>query len=225
MTRSLARALASLAVMATPPVTARAQVVNNDNATAIVLRAARVYNNLSGLQADFRQRLIDEAPGMGTRDSRGTLYQSGSTKFAMRWSDPAGDQVVIDGQNMFVFTPSEYPKEARQYPKPTGPVYGANFMGYFLENAEDRYRMSYVKSEVIDGVLCDAVLLEPTGKDMYFRRATIWFARSDNLPHKLQIVEPLQTRVLTLSRVQPNVSIPPERFRFVPPAGVRIIVQ
>ena len=85
--------------------------------------------------------------------------------------------------------------------------------------------MSYVKSEVVDGTLCDAVLLEPTGKDMYFRRATIWFARSDNLPHKLQIVEPLQTRVLTLSRVQPNVSIAPDKFRFVVPAGVRIITQ
>ncbi len=219
-----ARLLASLAMIATLPATARAQVVNNDNATAIVLRAARVYKSLSGLQADFRQRLIDDAPGMGTRDSRGTIYQSGSTKFAMRWSDPSGDAMVIDGQNLWVYV-SDYPKQVLKYPMPTGPVYAANFMGYFLENAEDRYRISYVKSEVIDGIQTDAVLLEPTGKDMNFRRATLWFARTDNLPHKLQIVEPLQTRVLMLFRVQPNVSISPDKFKFVVPPGVSIKVQ
>jgi outer membrane lipoprotein-sorting protein len=218
------RLAAALALVVMLPLAAPAQGADNDNATAIVLRAARVYKNLSGLQADFRQRLIDDAPGMGTRDSRGTIYQSGSTRFAMRWSDPAGDAMVIDGQNLWVYV-SDYPKEVKKYPMPTGPVYGANFIGYFLEDAEDRYRMSYVKSEVVDGALCDAVLLEPTGKDMYFRRATIWFARSDNLPHKLQIVEPLQTRILTLSRVQPNVSIAPDKFHFAVPAGVRIVVQ
>ena len=219
------RLLATLAIMAALPRTSPAQVVSNDNATAIVLRAARVYKNLSGLQADFRQRLIDEAPGMGTRDSRGTVYQSGSTKFAMRWSDPAGDAIIIDGTSMWMYVPSEYPKQVTRYPMPVGPVYGANFMGYFLEDAEDRYRISYVKSEEVDGVRCDAVELEPLGKDMHFRRATIWFARTDNLPHKLQIVESFQTRVLTLSRVQPNVSIPPDKFVFVKPAGVRIIDQ
>ena len=225
MTRALGRALVTLALMAAMPIAAPAQVVNNENATAIVLRAARVYKNLSGLQADFRQRLVDDAPGMGTRDSRGTIYQSGSTKFAMRWSDPAGDAMVIDGQNLYVYTPSETPKQVLRFPMPTGPVWGANFMGYFLENPTDRYRISYVKTEVIDGIQTDAVLLEPTGKDMNFRRATLWFARTDNLPHKLQIVEPLQTRVLTLTRVQPNVSILPEKFVFVKPAGVRVIDQ
>lgn len=225
MTRAVGRALTSLAIVAALPMVAPAQVVNNENATAIVLRAARVYRSLSGLQADFRQRLIDDAPGMGTRDSRGTIYQSGSTKFAMRWSDPAGDAMIIDGNNLWVYVPSEYPKQVNRYPMPTGPVWGANFMGYFLENPTDRYRISYVKTEAIDGVQTDAVLLEPTGKDMNFRRATLWFARTDNLPHKLQIVEPLQTRVLTLSRVQPNVSILPEKFVFVKPAGVRVIDQ
>jgi outer membrane lipoprotein-sorting protein len=204
---------------------ASAQVVNNDDAVAIVSRAARVYKNLSGLQADFRQRLIDSAPGMGNRDSRGTIYQSGSTKFAMRWSEPAGDLVVIDGQSMFVYTPSDYPGQARQYPKPTGPVYGANFMGYFLDDAVDRYRISYVKSEAVDGALCDVVKLDPITRDMNFKSATIWFARNDNLPHKLQIVEPLQVRVLTLSRVQPNVSVAPDKFRFVAPPGVKTVKQ
>ena len=147
MSRLRSRLLAALAILVALPVATRAQGADNDNATAIVLRAARVYKNLSGLQADFRQRLIDDAPGMGTRDSRGTIYQSGSTKFAMRWSDPAGDAMVVDGQNLWVYV-SDYPKEVKKYPMPTGPVYGANFMGYFLENAEDRYRMSYVKSEV-----------------------------------------------------------------------------
>ncbi len=225
MTPAFGRTLAALTIMAVLPLAGHAQVVNNENATAIVLRAARVYKNLSGLQAEFRQRLVDDAPGMGTRDSRGTIYQSGTTKFAMRWSDPAGDALIIDGLNLYVYTPSETPKQALRFPMPTGPVWGANFMGYFLESPTDRYRISYVKAEVVDGIQTDAVLLEPTGKDMNFRRATLWFARTDNLPHKLQIVEPLQTRVLTLTRVQPNVSILPEKFVFVKPAGVRVIDQ
>lgn len=215
----------AIALLLAGPVAAHAQTVNNDDAIAIVNRAARIYRNLSGLQADFRQRLIDDAPGMGTRDSKGTLYQSGDNKFAMRWTDPAGDLIVIDGQRMIVYTPSDYPKVAQEYARPTGPVYGANFMGYFLDDAADRYQISYDKAEVVDGVQCDAVKLDPIRKDMNFRSATIWFARTDNLPHKLRIVEPLQIRELTFSRVQPNVSVAAEKFKFVPPSGVRVVSQ
>jgi outer membrane lipoprotein-sorting protein len=207
------------------PVAATAQTVSNDDAVAIVSRGSRVYRNLSGLQADFRQRLIDSAPGMGTRDSKGTLYQSGSNKFAMRWSDPAGDLMVMDGTGLILYQPSENPKQALQFPKPAGPVYEVNFMGYFLDNATERYRISYVKTESVDGVLCDAVKLDPVSKDPKFRSATIWFARSDNLPHKLRIVEMLQIRELTLSRVQPNVSVAAEKFKFVAPPGVRTVSQ
>lgn len=199
---------------------APAQSPGADEGVAIVQRAARTYRGLSGLQADFRQTIDD--PTLGKQDSRGVLYQAGN-RFAMRFTDPDGEAFVLDGAKMWLYTPSTTPKQVLRYDQPANPVYGVNTIGSFLDIPTDRYRITYLKSETVDGVMTDAVLLEPVTSDAPFKRATVWFARRDNLPRKLQFVEPLLTRTLQLSRVLPNASIPNSRFTFTVPPGVRVI--
>ena len=90
--RGVRQTLALIAVLLVPA--AVAAQTSSDPAPEIVTRAARVYRGLSGLQADFRQKLEDKR--LGDQSSKGTLYQTG-TRFAMRFSDPANEAVVVDG--------------------------------------------------------------------------------------------------------------------------------
>ena len=70
------------------------------DAKAIVSRAAGAYRSLSSLRADFDQTI--ENPMIGNADSKGVLIQSGEAKLSMRFSDPPGEAIVLDGRHVWV---------------------------------------------------------------------------------------------------------------------------
>ena len=194
------------------------------DASAIITRAARTYRALSALQADFRQRIDDEF--LGAMSARGVLSQAGDNRFAMRFTDPANDAIIIDGTRVWVYLPSSMPGQVLRYPMPSGPVYGYNLLALFLDRPLERYRVSFVKTEEVDGRRADALLLEPVATDLPFRRATVWFDREDFLPRRLEILEKTGAkRTVELSRLRPNASIAPSVFTFVPPRGVKVVDQ
>src|SRR3569832_492611 len=93
------------------------------DAQAIIGRAARVYRSLASLWVDFVQ-VIDN-PMIDSAESKGTLVQAGPAKLAMRFTNPPGEAVVIDGEHVWVYTPSTVPGQViRMKPPSGGPVYG-----------------------------------------------------------------------------------------------------
>ena len=61
----------------------------------IASRGARVYKALPSLSADFDQLIEDRM--LGPLRSRGRLLQSGNAHLTMRFSEPDGDMIVLDG--------------------------------------------------------------------------------------------------------------------------------
>jgi outer membrane lipoprotein-sorting protein len=196
-----------------------------DKGIGIVESASRKYEALSSFQAQFRQHWDDKVP-LGAEESRGTIYQEGKNRLAMRWSDPPKEAIILDGTWLWLYLPSTSPGEVKRYPQQNHPTYGSNVVGSFLDNPVDRYRITYLKSERIDGNVTDAVLMEPLpNSGLQFRRATVWFDRELGLPRRLEIEESRDhSRVLELSSFQLNRSIPPSIFTF-DPKGLRIISQ
>lgn len=196
----------------------------SETATQVVTRASRVFKQLTGLEAEFRQHIED--PLVGNLDSKGKLSQSGKNKFVMRFSDPANEVLLVDGTHLWVYTPSTSPGQVTRRPISTSSVYGVNLIGWFMDNPLDRYRLTYVKTELLNGKRADAVLLEPITRDLPFRRATLWFDRDDGLPRRFEIQESQgQKRTVNLSNLRLNASIPASTFTFRVPDGVRIIDQ
>lgn len=202
-----------------------AQAGGSDKGIPVVQRASRAYQALSSFQAQFQQHFEDK--NLDMPDSKGTLYQEGKTRFAMRFTDPPKDAIVVDGTRVWMYLPSSSPGKVLRYQQPNHPTYGTNLLGTFLDNAIDRYRITYVTSEVIDGHLTDAVTMEPIANDMPFRRATIWFDRELGLPRRLDIEESRDhKRVLYLSQLVQNRSIPADIFVCDKlPKGTKIIDQ
>lgn len=190
---------------------------------AIVGRAARVYRSLGSFKADFVQEIQDEMVGNST--SRGTLIQAGPSKLAMQFSDPAGDRIVVDGESIWVYTPSTTPGQVIKTPLPSGgPVYGVDLLGWFLDRPGDRYTMRYVGTDRVGGTSVDVVELVPLAQEMPFRRAVVSIGRADALPRKITVDERGGgTRVVTLSNLRTNPATSAQTFRFDPPAGVRVV--
>ena len=214
------RMLLLLGLLALAPPAARAQ-----DANALVGRSSRVYRSLSSLTADFVQ-LIDN-PMIDSAESRGTLVQAGADKLAMRFTDPPGEAVIIDGRSVWVYTPSTTPGQVIRMSVPSGgPVYGYNMLAWLLDRPAERYTASYLRADVVGGRSMDVVELVPAVPDLPFEKAVLWLDRADGIPRRLEITEHSgATRTLTLSKVRVNRSIADSTFRFEVPSGVRVVDQ
>ncbi|HEU4699507.1 MAG TPA: outer membrane lipoprotein carrier protein LolA [Gemmatimonadales bacterium] len=223
---SLAAAAASVPV--TSPVAAAplaAQQQRTPDAGEIIGRAARVYRSLGSLRADFAQQIDDEM--VGRSESRGTLAQAGEARLAMRFSEPAGDAIIIDGRQIWVYTPSTTPGQVIRMTLPSGgPVYGFNLLAWLLDRPAERYQARYLGADRVSGVPVDVIELVPLSQDMPFTRAVISLGRADALPRRLEIHERAGgTRTLTLSNLRVNRGVPDATFKFEVPAGVRVVDQ
>lgn len=193
------------------------------DAGALLGRSARVYRSLESLRAEFQQVIEDRM--VGTFTSRGTLYQTGDNRLALRFSDPAGDAIVIDGEHLWIYTPSTTPGQVIRSALPTGgPVYGYNLLAWFLDRPAERYDAEYVRRDTVVGRSVDVIALTPLAPEMPFRSAIVWLDRQDALPRRLEITERSGgVRTLTLSQVRPNASIPRDALRFEIPDDVRVV--
>lgn len=190
----------------------------------LVEEASRVYQSLSSFRSDFRQVISD--PMIGTFESRGRLTQAGEAKLSMRFSDPAGEAIVMDGEHLWVYTPSTTPGQVLRMKVPSDPAYGPNVLAWILTRANERYRSRYLRSDAVGGRAVDVVVLTPLDQSLPFTEAVVWLDQYDHLPRRLEIRERGgQQRTLTLSGVETNRRVPPATFRFELPAGVRIIDQ
>ena len=193
------------------------------DATAIVGRAGRIYRNLSSLQADFVQTIEDRSQG-DTLVSRGTVTQSGKNLFAMRFTDPAGEAVIVDGKSIWTYTPSTSPDVVFRSPLPNDPVYGVNLLDVLLDRPQDRYRVSYVERSDVGGQSMDVVDLVPTTESVPFKKARLWLGTDDALPRRIVLDEGGGARrIVVLSRLRPNLAVSRATFQFDVPKGVKIV--
>ena len=195
------------------------------NARTLVSRASSAYRGLQSLRADFDQLI--QNPMIGDQASKGVLVQSGPAKLAMRFSDPDGEAIVIDGEYVWVYTPSTTPGQVLRMPLPSGgPVYGYNLIAWLLDRPHERYQSTFVRNDRLEGRAVSVVEMVPTVPDMPFSRAVVWLDRNDGLPRRIEIEETSgQHRTLTLRNLRANVRAGDDTFRFRVPSGVKVIEQ
>jgi outer membrane lipoprotein carrier protein len=187
--------------------------------------AGYVYRSLGRLLG-YLVQVIDN-PMIDSAESRGTLVQAGPGKLAMRFTDPAGEAIVIDGRHVWVYTPSTVPGQVVRLAVPSGgPVYGYNLLAWLLDRPAERYKASYLRSERLNGRTTDAIELTPAVPDLPFEKAVIWLDRESALPRRLEIHEQSgATRTLDLSHIRVNQQVPERTFTFKVPSGVRVVDQ
>jgi outer membrane lipoprotein-sorting protein len=160
-------------------------------------------------------------------ESRGTLIQAGPSKLSMRFTDPPGEAVVIDGRYVWVYTPSTVPDQVLRLAVPSGgPVYGYNLLAWLLDRPAERYTANYLRQEKVGNRTLDVVELIPAVPDLPFDRAVLWLDREDALPRRLEITEKSGAlRTLALSNLRVNRKIPDSTFKFPVPSGARVVDQ
>ena len=163
---------------------------------------------------------------IGTYESQGNLIQAGESKLSMRFTDPAGDAIVMDGEHIWVYTPSTTPKQVIRLKVPSDPTFGPNLLAWFLTRPTERYNSRFVKSDAVAGRGVDVVALTPLDRNLPFSNALVYLDQYDYLPRRLEVKEKSgNLRTLILTGVETNRRYSSNTFTFDVPSGVKIIDQ
>ena len=191
----------------------------------ILDHAGAAFQEMQTLTADFVQVITNPMIG-GPDTTRGRLYQQRPSRFAMRFSDPAGDRIVADGRYLWLYTPSSAPGQVIRGRIPETGTTGPNLIAQFVERPRERYRARYVRADSTGAGWVDAVALTPRDSSLPYSGAMVWVGRGDGLVRRIEIAEANgQQRVIALRQVRVNVAIAAREFRFAPPAGVTVVDQ
>jgi outer membrane lipoprotein carrier protein len=183
-------------------------------------RAARTYQGLSSFSADFSQ-VIDD-PMLGSYRSRGRLVQVSDGRLSLRFTEPAGEMIVLDGRHVWMYLPSTEPGQVRKIPM-------ASLPDYFnprslLHEPSRRFEARSTRKDQIDGRPADVVVLIPRDPDLPFSEVSLWVDREDGLPRRLQFKERSgATRTFTFADVTTNARVSDRTFVFEVPSGVRVV--
>jgi len=188
--------------------------------SALEAASAR-YQAASAVCADFTQTLSVPLLGQESHGS-GRLCQAQPNLFAMRFDDPAGDAVVMDGTYVWIYYKSADPKTVIRLPVADAPG-GFDLHREFLENPAQKYEISFEGTETLGGRSTDRIRLVPRAPASY-QAAVVWIDEGDHLLRRVKLEEENESvRTVTLSGVTLDPRIPDGWFTFTPPSGVQII--
>jgi outer membrane lipoprotein carrier protein len=218
--RLLARSSGALVLVLGPVGTGAVWAAQTADPTATVAAAADRYAGMRGLCASFDQILVAGVLGRETR-SAGTLCQERPDRFAMEFSDPAGDRIVVDGTHAWVWYRSINPETVLRLPveRDRG---GFDFYREFLANPLEKYEISGGGREEVGGVSTVRVELVPRA-ELGYVGAVVWIDPTTSLVRRISIEERNgNTRTLTLADIRIDPAISPGTFTFDVPAGVQV---
>lgn len=191
---------------------------------ATMKRAATAYTGMKTIRAEFEQTITNPLTGTNAT-SRGVMLRKSPDLLSVNFTSPKGDRVVADGKALWVYLPSSAPGQVIKLPSNGKSTLALVEPGeLFLNSPASRYDMTSGGSATISGRKANIVSLVPKKTNSVFTRAKVWVDADDASIRKFEVVDVNGlTRVVTITRLQTNVSVPPSEFKFAPPKNVRIL--
>jgi outer membrane lipoprotein carrier protein len=200
---------------------ARVPAAAQDRGLEILQQASRRYAPVAALCADFVQHL--RVPLLGDETtSRGRLCQQRPDLFAMHFTDPAGDLIVVDGEFMWYYMPSTDARQVFRFPVARG-TGGLDFHREFLQDPETKYDVTYEAADEVAGTATHRLRLRPRQATSY-RMAVLWIEQGTSVLRVIRLEEENgNERTINLRNVDFGAEPPEGFFAFTPPPGVLVV--
>ena len=212
---AIALAVAAATFLAAPR--ARSQAA----ADSLLDRAAAAIAAGRSLRAAFEQTLTN--PDIGeTRTTRGEFAQRGASRFAFRFTAPAGDAIVADGAAIWVYLPSSARGQVLKLPVAQGAQ--LDLLAQLLTTPRTTYRVTVGADTTLGGRATGVFTLVPKAQNAPFTRARLWIDRADALVRQVEAVELSGlVRRVRFRDVQSDVDLPHDALTFTVPPNVKVL--
>jgi outer membrane lipoprotein carrier protein len=186
-------------------------------------RAAAAWKNVKSLSGTFEQTLTNPLL-RSTTVAKGTFAQQQPNKIAIRFTDPAGDAIIADGSNLWVFLQSATPGQVLKRPM-TDRMASPIDIGQFVDAPGAKYEIIGRGTDTVGMRTAQAVDLTPRkGVDAPFTKATVWVDDADGMVRQFEVTESTGlVRRIRLTRLNVNPAIAASEFRFAVPKGVKVV--
>jgi outer membrane lipoprotein carrier protein len=157
-----------------------------------------------------------------SKTSRGEFVQQGASKFAFRFTEPAGDAIVADGNAIWVYLPSAARGQAIKLPIAQGAQ--LDLITQLLTAPRKSYDITDGGVADVGGRSVEVIALKPRVDGAPFQRATLWIDRESALVRQLEAVELSGlVRRLRFIDIRADVDLPKDALIFVPPPNVKVL--
>lgn len=222
-------AVTAALVLGAAVVAAPASAQEGSAALAILAEAERTYEGVDTMCAHFHQTI--EVPLLRqSSEGMGRLCEARPNLFSMRFDEPEGDLIVVDGAHVWMYTPSHDEKQVIQLPlSASSDGRAIDFRREFLEEPGDRYEVTLVRTLAAgqapapEDEAAHLLSLVPRGSTEY-EEARVWIGAESHLIRRVEIHEENgSVRTIAISDIDLDAEPSPDTFSFTPPPGTRVI--
>jgi outer membrane lipoprotein-sorting protein len=204
--------------------------VRAQDAEGMLDRASAAHLALKTLKVAFEQVIQNPLTGSSVT-ARGEMLQKGPHLLAIHFSQPKGDQIIADGQNLWIFLPSTTPGQVFRVSlggAQANAVAGSvDVLSQFFNDPRKRFDVKDAGMAPIDGKDARALILTPKkGVDAPFAKAVVWVDAKSAYVRQFETTDASGlVRTVKVTKFGPNAKVNDTEFRFVVPAGVRVVEQ
>ncbi len=191
---------------------------------ATLEKAVETYAGMKSVRASFEQTI--ENPMTGSKAvARGEIQQRKPNQLSVRFTDPAGDQIIVDGTSVWVYLPSTNPGQVIKQSVKAGSAAMLDPASELLRSPRTRYTITDAGTARL-GERSTRVLTLVPKTEMGFAKATVWIDPSDGTLRQFEVVDAngLSRRV-RLTNIRMNATTEASAFTFTPPPGVKVFEQ
>jgi outer membrane lipoprotein carrier protein len=176
------------------------------------------------VRAEFTQTITNPVTGTSSV-SRGVLLRRQPGLLSIDFAEPKGDRIVSDGESLWVYLPSSAPLQVvRMTAKGNSSVEMVDPSGTFLSSPATRYTITGGGTATLSGRRTNIVNLVPKRANDRFTRAKLWIDATDFSIRQFEVNDANGlTRLVTITSLEPNATIPRSAFSFTPPKGARVL--
>ena len=191
-------------------------VLFNASAHAAGLERMKEYfKNIQSAQANFHQVVTDKQ-GQKTQEVTGSMRLQKPNKFRWDYNKPYVQQIVGDGEKIWLFDPELNQVTVRSFAKAASSSPAA-----LLAGGKDIERSFTIKDASRKGEL-EWVMAIPKIKETGFERLFLGF-KGDELM-KMELHDSFGNRTaIEFTDVQRNPKIPADSFKFIPPRDADVL--
>ena len=191
---------------------------------AVIDRAVTAYKSIKTMRGSFEQTLRNPLSG-SVMTARGDFEQQLPDRISVRFTEPKGDRIIVDGATAWLYLPSTNPGQAYKVPSAAGGG-SLNLTEQFLTSPATRFRMASAGPAIVGDRATHAVTLTPKTPIPEFTQATVWIDDESGLIRQFEITEPSGLlRRIRLIDARVNAAVNAASFSFTPPKGVQVIDQ
>jgi outer membrane lipoprotein carrier protein len=140
----------------------------------------------------------------------------------MRFEEPVGDRIVVDGRYGWMYLPSSNPGTVLRSEVTPGSV-SVDFHREFFVDTRAKYDATLDGAETVDGHPTHRVLLVPK-TDRGYEEAMVWIDQANHRVRRVRFREENgNVKTITLSAIDLNAAPGADAFRFTPPPGTQIL--